>query len=143
MSAKDGTFLRGIGEFNRGEYFAAHESWETIWLGASGRDKVFLQGLVQLAAALHHWRRGNAKGTRALLERAIGKLEGFAGDYRGVRVDRLRERAARWLRAIEAGAAEPGEAPKIELAARRGKRARQAGGGMGGRVDTRRADMGT
>jgi predicted metal-dependent hydrolase len=115
MSADEGRFSRGVDEFNRGEFFAAHESWETIWLEAAGRDKVFLQGIIQLAAAFHQWKRGNARGTLALLGRGIEKLGGFSGSYRGVRVDWLREQADAWRRALGEGAAEPGETPRIEL----------------------------
>jgi len=30
-----------------------------VWLKAIEPDKTFLQGLIQITAALHHWQRGN------------------------------------------------------------------------------------
>ena len=114
VSGSGGIFLRGIEQFNRGEFFAAHETWEAIWLGASGRDKIFLQGTIQLAAAFHQRKRGNARGARSLLRRAIEKLKEFPAVYRGVRVDRLQEQAEHWAKALADDA--PDCRPRIELA---------------------------
>ena len=36
----------------------------------------FLQGLIQWAVALEHHRRGNARGARSLLDRALANLDG-------------------------------------------------------------------
>jgi uncharacterized protein len=116
MSENDGAFLLGIEQFNRGEFFAAHETWETIWLAASGPDKIFLQGTIQLAAAFHHWKSGNRRGMLALLRRAIEKLEGFPGSYRGIRVDDLREQAGGWAEALAGNRTAPDGVPKIEFA---------------------------
>ena len=116
MSDNDGAFAHGIEQFNRGEFFAAHETWEAIWLAASGDDKVFLQGTIQLAAAFHHWKGGNARGTLALLRRAVANLAEIPGSYRGIRVDLLREQAGEWAEALEGNAATPDGMPKIEFA---------------------------
>lgn len=117
MSVGDGAFRRGIEQFNRGEFFAAHETWEAIWLEACGRDKVFLQAIIQFAAAFHHWQRGNPRGTLALLRHAIAKLAGHPGAYRGIRVDLLREAGALWIEALTGGADMPAGPPTIELGA--------------------------
>ena len=116
MSATNGTFLLGIEQFNRAEYFEAHETWETLWLTASGEDKIFLQGAIQLAAAFHQWERGNERGTLSLLRRGREKLAGFPRIYRDIRVDRLSEQAADWIEAL-AGEARtpPASPPRIEL----------------------------
>lgn len=118
MSASDAAeFLCGVEQFNRGEFFAAHETWEAIWLPASGPDKVFLQGIIQLAAAFHHGQRGNLPGALSLSRRALEKLAVSPGCYRGIRVGRLREQASRWVENWENGSlAVPGALPKIEMA---------------------------
>jgi predicted metal-dependent hydrolase len=116
MSVADDAFLRGIEEFNRAEFFAAHETWETIWLAARGRDKIFLQATIQFAAAFHHWKRGNPRGTLALLRQAVEKLAGFPGSYRGIRVDLLRGEGAVWIEALSGSKETPGQPPKIEFA---------------------------
>jgi hypothetical protein len=54
-----GALADGLRRYNAGEYFTAHEAWETVWLGANEQDKTFLQGLIQVSAAFHHLRRNN------------------------------------------------------------------------------------
>lgn len=117
MSASDAAeFFRGVEQFNRGEFFDAHETWEAIWLPASGADKVFLQGIIQLAAAFHHWQRGNARGAWSLSRRALEKLAVSPSLYRGIRVERLRARAIPWVEGWANGSlSAPGLLPKIEM----------------------------
>jgi predicted metal-dependent hydrolase len=116
MSESDGAFLLGVEQFNRGEFFAAHETWETIWLAAAGRDKIFLQGTIQLAAAFHHGKSANTRGMPALLRRALEKLAGFPDGYRGIRVDHLRQEAEGWIKALAGDLPLPDSPLKIEFA---------------------------
>jgi len=44
------------------------------WRRGPERRMVLFQGLIQLAVALEHHRRGNAHGARVLLERAWSRL---------------------------------------------------------------------
>lgn len=88
-------FRRGIALFNSGEYFRAHETWEEIWLNVSGRKKVFLQGLIQLAAAFHHLSRGNLAGASSLLNASLAKLEGFPANYGGINLADLQKTSAK------------------------------------------------
>jgi predicted metal-dependent hydrolase len=116
MSARGAAFLRGVEQFNRAKFFDAHETWEALWLRASGQDRVFLQATIQLAAAFHHWGCGNSRGSLSLLRRGLDKLGRFPHSYWGIRVDRLREQAERWALALGDDAAN-GQLPlpKIEL----------------------------
>ncbi len=57
--------------WNRAEFFAAHEILEVRW--TYERDNG-LQGLIQLAAAMHHLSNGNLRGAKTMLERAIIRL---------------------------------------------------------------------
>jgi|SRR5690348_2243112 len=86
----DEKFRAGIQLFNSREFFKAHEIWEELWLRAEEPEKTFLQGLIQCAAAFHHYTRGNRNGARSLLEAACAKLESFSGCYRGVNLGALR-----------------------------------------------------
>jgi predicted metal-dependent hydrolase len=90
-------FREGVEQFNAEKFFDAHESWEAIWLHAPEPDKTFLQGITQVSAAFHHYSKGNYAGAKTLLERGLQKLAQFPVHYRGVKVDRLREEAGRWL----------------------------------------------
>ena len=44
----------GVERFNRGEFFAAHEAFEEIWRSTRPEPRDLFQGLVQVAAGLHH-----------------------------------------------------------------------------------------
>ncbi|WP_298435762.1 DUF309 domain-containing protein [Geobacter sp.] len=70
--------LRGIGEFNAGEWFGCHETMEELWAGEQREVKYLYQGILQVAVALHHWREGNFRGALFLFgsaERLLGRVE--------------------------------------------------------------------
>ena len=52
-------YLDGIELFNDHEFFEAHEALEIVWLRAKGDRKTFLHGLIQVAAAFHHYTHRN------------------------------------------------------------------------------------
>lgn len=72
----DARLAPGRAAFNRGEFFAAHELWEDIWRGLAGVDdeRVLVQGLIQIAAGLHHLQRGRTRPAARLLARGARKL---------------------------------------------------------------------
>ena len=84
-------FVQGLVEFRAGRFFEAHEGWELLWKNSKGDDKLFLQGLIQLAAACVHIGRGNATPGRHLLALAKIKLDRFGDDEVGVDVRFLRK----------------------------------------------------
>ena len=96
----DEHFERGMAQFNREEFFAAHETWEEIWLAAPEPDKTFLQGIIQVAAAFHHFQRGNCAGTQSLMTAGLAKIEPFPADYRGLQLAPLRRTIQDWLAAL-------------------------------------------
>ncbi|NLC70167.1 MAG: DUF309 domain-containing protein [Desulfuromonadaceae bacterium] len=87
---EDEAFRAGTDLFNRGEYFAAHEIWEEIWLAAGGETRRFLQGLIQWALSLYHFQRGNLKGARKLFESGDLLLKPFNPEFQGVSLSPLR-----------------------------------------------------
>ena len=70
-----GALAEGLKHYQTGEFFAAHESWEILWLVAPEPEKMFLQALIQVTAAFHHLQRDNALGAARLFERALVRLE--------------------------------------------------------------------
>ena len=54
--------------------FHAHEVLEGVWKSAEGEQRDLWQGLAQLAVALTHIQRGNAKGAAALLRRSADRI---------------------------------------------------------------------
>src|SRR5207247_10854745 len=63
--------------FNAGDYWAAHEALETVWRSIISDDAAAAwQGLIQAAAALLHWQRGNRHGVAVVGGAALDKLSG-------------------------------------------------------------------
>lgn len=90
-------FRAGVELFNSREFFKAHEVWEELWLSAEQPERTFLQGMIQCAAAFHHYTRGNRNGARSLLEAACAKLEEFSDSYGGVNLRNLRRAMREFL----------------------------------------------
>jgi predicted metal-dependent hydrolase len=99
-SEKEEKFERGLRHFNAREFFEAHEVWEEVWLTEGEPEKTFLQGIIQIAAAFHHYRRGNTDGAETLLAAGIVKISRFPADHRGLAILDLREEAKLWARAL-------------------------------------------
>jgi uncharacterized protein len=100
---KDRLYQKGLEAFNSTHFYEAHEHWEEVWLQTPNPDKIFLQGLIQVAAAFHHHSRANLPGTRNLLLAGLLKLDRFPEDHGGLEIEELREAVREWLAALEAG----------------------------------------
>src|SRR5271155_781388 len=99
-SEKYEKFERGLEHFNAREFFEAHEVWEEVWLTEDEPEKTFLQGIIQIAAAFHHYRGGNSDGAETLLAAGIVKITRFPAAHRGLAIYELREAAKSWARAL-------------------------------------------
>ena len=93
----------GFDCFNSGQFYEAHEHCEEVWLEAPHPEKLFLQGLIQVAAAFHHYSRDNRMGTKNLLDAGLLKLEHCPEDQWGLNIATLRSEVSRWRQALEAG----------------------------------------
>jgi predicted metal-dependent hydrolase len=98
-----GALAEGLACYHRGEFFAAHEHWEAVWLLAAEPEKSFLQALIQMSSACHHRQRGNLKGAASLMRKSLGRLELCSADFGGIGVSAVRLAAGEWLRALERG----------------------------------------
>src|SRR3990172_694474 len=106
----------GINLFNTGRFWHAHEAWELVWQRHGADERLFFQGLIQLAAAYHHLVT-NRSGTGYVnnLRKSRGILKVFSPEYLGVRVSPL-------IGSIDAGLAAAGadtDAPGEDGAVRR------------------------
>jgi len=77
----------GIALFNQRRYFEAHEIWEAAWLRADGQDKLFLQFLIQAAAALLHVERGNYGGAKSVWAKARVKRALLPAQFLGINLE--------------------------------------------------------
>ncbi len=104
----------GIDLFNRERFFECHEMLEEAWLGASGEQRTFLQGLIQIAVAFYHLRRENLVGAGRLLTAGMEKLSAFAPERDAVDVAALLAALKPLLEASAAGTIRPDSiAPRI------------------------------
>lgn len=70
------------------DYFECHEVLEDEWKKDSrGMRKNYWRGLIQIAVALYHWRRGNLKGAGRSIEHATGNLKNQEGAIRLLALD--------------------------------------------------------
>ena len=77
--------LEAIRLFDAGNYFGAHEAWETCWAQRKGsEEEEFFKGLAQLGAGYTHWMRGNAYGAMALMGRALDRMALLGSPHRGI-----------------------------------------------------------
>jgi len=99
------SLARGADLFNRGLFWEAHEAWEEAWLELEDEPKLFVQGLIQVAAGYHKATVQNQpRGCVKLLTTALEKLEPRPPDFLGVEtrrflpaVRRTLTEARRWL----------------------------------------------
>jgi predicted metal-dependent hydrolase len=107
-------FEKGLAHFNGREFFLAHEVWEELWLREPEPEKTFLQGLIQIAAAFHHYGRGNLRGTKSLLIAGTAKIGAFPTDHRGIALGALRDVTQRWIEMLDDRAFRPENLPQID-----------------------------
>ena len=69
-------YLYAIDLFNHGYWWEAHEALEPFWRAAdrNARDGLFLQGLIQVAAALLRHSMGTVEAARAKAEDGCAKM---------------------------------------------------------------------
>jgi hypothetical protein len=75
-------FDQGRSLFNEGKYWHAHESWEDLWnmlkkREATQQEILLIQGLIQTAALLFHYERGNLIGVQKQWDKLQPKLHGW------------------------------------------------------------------
>jgi len=99
----DPRYARGIALFNSGHYFECHEILEELWTVDRGARRLFLQGLIHFAVAMHHYERRNADGARRQVGKALKKLAGYLPAYGSLDTLALYLDGIAWRDAIIAG----------------------------------------
>jgi hypothetical protein len=109
-------YLFGVDLFNQRYYWEAHEAWERVWHACdkARTQGLFVQGLIQVAAALLRWHLGSERGARSLYASGMERLgparREFPRGYMGLPVEE-------WCRDVEACfmALPPADAPRPTL----------------------------
>jgi uncharacterized protein len=97
----DERFYRGLEEFNSERFFEAHEVLEDLWHEYRELDRIFIQGLIQIAAAFYHLQSRNLKGAVSQFAKGSEKLTHFLPAYKDVSVAKLLEDVRENLQRIQ------------------------------------------
>ena len=83
-------FQKGLDEYDKGDYFEAHEAWEDLWSDYNFPDRKFVQGLIQLSVSFVHLGNGNLTGAKNLLKKCQQKFDDYSGIHRGINLEDLK-----------------------------------------------------
>jgi uncharacterized protein len=100
--------LEGIEQFNQGEYYHQHDSFEALWMEESGPVRELYRAILQVGIAYFQVTRHNPHGAHKMILRSIQWLNIQPDVCRGVDVARLRADAMRlrdYLESLPEGAA--------------------------------------
>ncbi len=84
-------FREGVLLFNAGDYWESHEAWEQVWKRHSEPSRVFLQALIQTAAAYHQLNRGIYHGVVKHFRNAETKLRPFPNPFLGLQTQPVKD----------------------------------------------------
>ena len=69
-------FYDGLDQLNRGEYYACHETLESLWIPEKRSVREIYQGVLQIAVGCYHLTvRGNFRGAVNKLDAGARRLE--------------------------------------------------------------------
>jgi hypothetical protein len=90
-------FRIGIAEFNQGEFFEAHGSFERAWLDAPYPDRLLGLALSKLGAAFAHGKRGNLASAAKIVEDTQRCLSPLPMVFAGIDCSALRAGLELWM----------------------------------------------
>jgi len=97
----DPRFLKGIEEFNQQLFFESHETLEEIWLEDHGPDRLFYQGIIQIAAGYFKFQQNVPAGALKLWRTGLEKIQPYGPVHLGVNVEALAEAVRKNLSELE------------------------------------------
>lgn len=90
-------YRKGIQLFNDRHFWHAHEAWEEAWLAEHDAQlRLFYKGIIQTAAALVHWQKGNPRGLHLNWAKARAKLAQLPPNVMGLAIAPLIEHMDRF-----------------------------------------------
>jgi predicted metal-dependent hydrolase len=94
-------FRKGIEQFNNAQFFACHETLESVWKDQAGSQREFIQGIIQIAVGYYHLLNDNELGAGKLLRRGLDRIGQFAPVFLGVEVSTLANSVEETLKRLE------------------------------------------
>ena len=93
--------LKGIEEFNKGEFYECHEYLEEAWMQEPRRVRFLYQGILQVGVGFYHLGNGNWRGATGLLRNGTIRLKEFEPVTLNIDVARLRHECEQCLQELE------------------------------------------
>ncbi len=82
-------FWQAVEQFNQQDFYACHDTLESLWMEAAEPEKKFYQGILQIAVALYHLSNHNWKGAAILLGEGMSRLKPYQPNYFEINVEEL------------------------------------------------------
>ena len=79
-------YREGIRLFNEEEFFECHDVLEELWSETVGKERKFLQGLIQASIALFHFGNENFGGAKKLYLSAVKNLDFHGDEFMGIKL---------------------------------------------------------
>ena len=93
--------LKGVAQFNRGEFFEQHETLEDLWRDEHRDIRCLYQGILQIGVAMYHISRCNHHGAIYMLTRGPNYLRPFTPSCQTIDVNDLLNQADGILREVQ------------------------------------------
>ena len=93
--------LKGIEEFNKGEFYECHEYLEEAWIKEPRRVRYLYQGILQVGVGFYHLENANWRGATGLLRNGTIRLKEFEPVTLGINVTQLVQECQRCLKELE------------------------------------------
>jgi uncharacterized protein len=90
VSTVDGSYQHGLELSRGGQFFEAHEAFETAWRACADPERDFFQGLVHVVVSAYQRGRGRPVAAERQRVKALKRLAGFEPQHRGLDVTALR-----------------------------------------------------
>ena|SRR3990167_3619545 len=110
----DPRFLRGIKEFNQRLFFECHETLEGIWVEDLGEDRLFYQGIIQIAVGYLKHEEGVLIGSIKLWRSGLEKLAAYPPIHLGVRLEPFIQEVEAHLKIVNLAYEKGGVAPVLQ-----------------------------
>lgn len=94
-------FWQAVEEFNQADFYACHDTLESLWMEAAEPEKKFYQGILQIAVALYHLSNHNWKGAAILLGEGMSRLKPYQPTYFEINVEELIQISGQILRKVQ------------------------------------------
>ncbi len=82
--------VKGLQEFNRGNYYRQHDMFEEQWVNTSGPVRDLYRAVLQVGVAYYQIENGNYLGAIKMLQRSVQWLHIMPDHCQGIDVEQLR-----------------------------------------------------